>query len=151
MPLRAPLILATLTLLACGDAEEPDEAIALYDRIHAEDYRSFAHAPGYDTTQPSNTAHSDQVDIYVNEVVATALEAGEPLEAWPIGSLIVKDGFSDDGEHALIAAIDKRDDGWFWAEWTDPADAEAKFSGSPEICTDCHTPGSDFVRAFTLP
>jgi hypothetical protein len=67
-----------------------------------------------------------------------------------VGSLIVKDGFSG-GELDLIAAMDKRDDGWFWAEWTDTTGESAEFSGKPEVCTDCHSAGADFVRAFALP
>jgi len=45
--------------------------------------------------------------------------------------------------------MEKRRDGWFWAEFDD--DGEPKFSGRPSKCTDCHASGSDFVRAFSLP
>lgn len=149
--LQRCLLLLPIALLACGDAQAPDEAIALYERIHAENYRGFARAPGYETRQPSAAPHSDHVDIYVNDVVAEALAAGEPLSSWPIGSLIVKDGFTDDGKLDLIAAMDKRDTGWFWAEWVDPDDPDAKFSGAPNVCTNCHASGADFVRAFGFP
>jgi hypothetical protein len=136
--------------LGCGDNQEPEEAEALWERIHAENYRGFARAPGYETRQPSNTAHSSQVDIYVNDVLAQAL-AGGPISTWPVGSLIVKDGFSDDGTLELVAVLDKREGGWFWAEYTDVEAGEAKYSGAPEICLDCHASGSDYVRAFTFP
>lgn len=153
--LRFPsFLLLAAALAGCGDNQSPGEAQALWDYLQAADYRTFARAPGFEVRQPSNTAHSDAVDIYVNDVVEEALLAGEPLAAWPPASLIVKDGFNDDGELDLIAAMEKRDDGWFWVEWTDPVGSpgsEAKFSGQPSICTDCHSRGEDFVRAFRLP
>ena len=143
------LLLITLSLCACGDDQEPEQAAQLWDRIHAENYRGFARAPGYDTRQPSDTAHSDAVDIYVNATLADAL-AGEPISSWPVGSLIVKDGFSGD-DLDLIAVMDKRSDGWFYAEYTDVEDGDALYSGKPDICTDCHSSGADFVRAFGFP
>jgi hypothetical protein len=80
--------------------------------------------------------------------VADALSAGEAIDAWPTGSRIVKDGF-DDGDLDLIAAMEKREDGWFWAEWDDEGDVI--YSGTPELCTDCHRSGDDSVRAFSFP
>jgi hypothetical protein len=136
---------------ACGDNQEPEEADALWARIHQEDYRSFAHAPGYEQRQPSNTAHSDFVDIYVNEVLEQVLTAGDPIAAWPVGSLIVKDGFDSGGSLALVAVLDKRADGWFFAEYNDTEAGTAKYSGQPDICLGCHDAGSDEVLAFTLP
>jgi hypothetical protein len=81
--------------------------------------------------------------------VADVLAEKKPLAEWPVGSLIVKDGYSNDGELELVAAMEKREGGWFWAEWD--GKGSAKYSGSPDICTDCHSRGADFVRAFSLP
>lgn len=149
LPLAMTMAMA---VAGCGDNQDPEGAQELFDRIHAEDYRAWDRAPGYEQTQPSDTAHSDAVDIYVNDVVAEALAMGEPLDAWPLDSLIVKDGFDSDGDLDLIAAMEKREGGWFWVEYTDPdAGGEAKFSGEPGICIDCHESGSDYVRAFSLP
>ena len=152
--LRPRYLLALLPFLAaCGDNQDPGGAAELWDRIHEEDYTSWGRAPGYESTRASSAPHSDQVDIYVNDVVAAALAAGDTLSEWPLDSLIVKDGFTDGGELAIVAAMEKRDAGWFWVEWTDTEAGgdSAKYSGSPSICTDCHSAGSDFVRAFTLP
>jgi hypothetical protein len=142
-------LLATL-LIGCGDDQDPDGARALWDRIHEEDYRNFDKAPGYSQRLPSVSAHADMADVYVNDVMATAI-GGAPIGEWPVGSLVVKDGFNDDGEHEIVAAMDKRADGWFWAEWDDLSGEKALFSGRPETCTDCHQVGSDFVRAFGFP
>ena len=132
---------------ACGDDQDPGGAAELWNRIHSENYRSWMRAPGFDQRRPSNAAHGDAVDIYINSVVVEAL-AGAPQALWPKGSLIVKDGF-DGGDFDLVAAMEKRDDGWFWAEWD--SEGDSKYSGRPSTCTDCHASGSDFVRAFALP
>ena len=149
---RPAFIVAFLALapMGCGDDQQPAEAAALWDRIHAENYRGFARAPGYDARTPSNTAHSDQVDIYINQTVVDAL-AGGAITEWPVGSLIVKDGFDSDGDHALVAVLDKRADGWFWTEYTDLESSDALYSGKPDVRIDCHSSGADFVRAFSLP
>lgn len=145
------LIVLALAATGCGDDQAPDEAAALYDRILNEDYRSFQTAPGYDSPQESSAPHSDRTQIFVNGTVAAVLDAGEPITSWPVGSLIVKDGFDSDDEHALIAVMDKRDDGWFWAEYLDPASSESKYSGKPDLCTGCHEAGDDFVQGFAFP
>lgn len=147
-------VLGVTTALAttgCGDDQAPDEGRALYERIMSENYQSFQTAPGYETRLPSQAPHSDETQIFVNGTVADVLAAGEPITEWPVGSLIVKDGYTDDGELDLIAAMDKRDDGWFWAEWLDASDSETDFSGKPDKCISCHEAGDDFVQGFAFP
>ena len=141
------LFVVSLAAVACGDDQDPEGAAELWNRIHAEKYSSWARAPGFEQRRASAAAHGNAVDIYVNRVVVEAL-AGSPLAAWPKGSLIVKDGF-DDADFELVAAMEKRDDGWFWAEWDNEGDA--MYSGRPSLCIDCHASGSDLVRAFALP
>ncbi len=153
------LVLAGLSLLsACGDNQDPRGAEELFARIQAANYRStFAKAPGYETKQPSNTAHSDFSQIFVNDVADGVLEAKEPTAAWPLDSLIVKDGSDGDGDVDLIAVMEKRADGWYWAEYLDPSapGGGAEFSGKPSVCIDCHQAGADagndFTQAVALP
>jgi hypothetical protein len=145
--LRDALLLCCALVQACGDDEDPRGARDLLQRVRDDDYRSWQRAPGYETRQPSFAPHSDRVDIYVNDVIADALAAGEPLDEWPAGSIIVKDGFSD-GELEIIALMEKQPGRWFWAEFID---GDSKYSGTPEICLDCHRSGDDYVRAFELP
>ena len=133
---------------ACGDDQDPQGAADLWQEIHAQDYRSFAPAPGYAARRTSNAPHGDAVMIYVNDVVSRALTSGSPLNDWPVGSLIVKDGFDGD-ELELVAVMQKREAGWFWAEYD--AKGDASYSGSPELCTGCHRSGDDYVRAFSFP
>lgn len=141
----------SIALPACGDAQAPEAAAELWERIQEQDYRSFARAPGYESRQPAAAPHSDFVDIYVNDVVAEALASSEPIDAWPTGSLLVKDGFTGDGELELVAVMEKREDGWFWAEYFEFETGEAKFSGKPDTCIDCHASGADYVRSFGFP
>lgn len=152
-----PLISALTVgcLCACGDNQDPEGAQELLDRIRALDYTAtFAKAPGYETRRPSNTAHSEFSDIFVNPVVQNAIDEGATLTEWPLDSLIVKDGY-DGSELSLIAVMEKREGGWYWAEYLDPdeADGGVKFSGHPAVCIDCHAIAreSDYTRAFALP
>lgn len=145
--LGASVLIGLTTLLACGDDQAPDDARTLLARIRADNYRTWKRAPGYEARRKSSAPHSNEVDIYVSPAVADALNAGTPLTAWPEGSIVVKDGW-DGSDLEIIAVMEKRGDGWFWAEYVDD---ESKYSGHPSICIDCHRTGSDHVRAFTLP
>jgi hypothetical protein len=140
---------SALASSGCGDNQEPEKADAFWQQIHDQGYESFARAPGYEQRRQSNAPHGDEVDIYVNATVKAAYDQGPPLSAWPLGSLVVKNGFDDAGDLELVAAMEKRDDGWFWAEWD--AEGSAKYSGQPELCTGCHASGADSVRAFGFP
>ena len=146
------LCLLALSLWSCGENNQsPAEALALWERINTEDYRSFSRAPGYETTQPSFAPHGNRVDIYVNDVVQNALDAGEAITSWPVGSLIVKDGFDAAGELEIVAVMDKQDTGWFYAEWIGLESDEADYSGQPAVCVNCHASGADEVRGFGFP
>lgn len=138
-------VLASLT--GCSDNQDPEGARALHERLQREDYRRWRRPPGWETRRAAQSPHSDEVDLYVNPIVAAAIDAREPLAAWPEGSIIAKDGFDGD-EHVLLAVMEKRADGWYWAEYYD---GEARYSGEPSICVDCHRSGEDQVRAFGLP
>lgn len=143
--------LSALCLLAaagCGEDQEPERARALWDRVQAEGYRSWDRAPGYETRQPSRAAHGEDVEIFVNDVVAMDLVAMPAVRAWSDGATIVKDGY-DGGDLCLVAVMEKSDGEWFFAEYD--GEGDTLFSGTPEICTGCHAIGDDFVRAFFFP
>lgn len=143
-------LLAALTA-ACGSADEnqdDDGARELLASVRALDYRAWIRPPGWETRTPSKAPHGAAVDIYVNDTVAAALASDAPLDGWPEGSTIVKDGFNG-ADLRLIAIMDKQSDGWYWAEYD--ASGAPTYSGHPATCTNCHASGSDFVRAFPLP
>jgi len=139
---------ALLLVIGCGDNQDDAGARRLLKRVRDDHYRSWDRAPGFESRRKSNAPHSEEVDIYVNDVIADALAVGEPLEAWPEGSIVVKDGF-DGGDLDIIAIMEKRNDGWYWAEYDDDGDPD--YSGHPDVCIDCHRSGSDYMRGFGLP
>ncbi|MRG96415.1 hypothetical protein [Polyangium spumosum] len=132
----------------CRQDDDPAGADELWTRIQDAKYRAWERAPGYESRKASSAPHGDQVEIFVNDVVAGALD-GPAITAWPEGSIVVKDGFDDDGSPHIVAAMEKRGGAWFYAEW-DP-DGESLYSGAPSICTDCHAAGADMIRAFGFP
>jgi hypothetical protein len=142
------LLLIAGFALGCGDNQDDAGARDLLARARADGYRSWQRAPGWESRRPSNAPHGDAVDIYVNDVVARVLSTGDHDGAWPEGAIIAKDGW-DGAELELIALMEKRSDGWYWAELD--ADGEPAYSGRPDLCIDCHESGSDQVRAFALP
>jgi len=151
------VILSALSSLAlatgCEKEEEADEdrsttaSDALWERLHDEDYESWARAPGYDEPQDTVRAHRDTALIFLNDVAETARAAGE-AETWPDGSVLVKQSFEEDGTQSLIGAMSKENGEWYWVEWE--ADGTALYEGQPEICTDCHESGVDFVKELEL-
>lgn len=148
---RSALCLALL-LPACASNEAED----LLTQIQDDDYReTYRRAPGWpDPLLPADGGpHGSFIDIYVNDTMAEAIDSGDSLDAWPEGSLIVKDGFSDEGGEMLrfVTLMEKRGGGnWFWAEYD--ANLEVDFAGVNEsVCTNCHADGEDQVLAFGLP
>ncbi len=141
-------IAIALLCAACGEDQEPERARALYERLQAEDYRSWARAPGFAERQESRAPHGDSVDIFVNDVVETDLASVDRLEQWSEGAVIVKDGY-EGGDLCFVAVLSKEDGQWFWAEYN--GDGDTLYSGAPELCTSCHALGDDSVRALFLP
>jgi hypothetical protein len=157
--LPVPLFLAAtlaLSALACGQDDDPEGARVLWEKINAgPGFRSWPRAPGYATRRPSFTAHKDAVEIFVSAEIARTLQPEAPPaelpRQWPLGSVIVKEGYSG-GSRKIVAAMEKRADGWFWAEYDDGGGS--LFSGRPSGCVDCHghrESYSDWVYAFELP
>ena len=145
--MRAALVLALCVGVAgCGAGEGKDFLEALRDA----DYQSFQTAPGYDTRQPSSAPHGGNVEIFIDATVVAALGM-DSLQAWPDGSLIVKDGYNNAGDHVLLAAMEKRGTDWFWAEYELPSERIIAAGFNEGICTGCHSSGDDFVRAFSFP
>lgn len=143
------VVIAALALGACGDDQDPAGAKELLSRVRAESYRSWMRAPGWETRRNTTAPHADEVDIYVNAILADALASPTPLTEWPVGSIVAKDGFSGD-DLCIIALMEKRETGWFFAEYH--GDGESFFSGTPDVCTGCHTRfPNDRIRAFNLP
>jgi hypothetical protein len=143
----APILLSA-SLGSCGDNQDDAGARRLLARVRDDHYRSWERAPGWPTRRATNAPHGESVDIYVNDVISEALVVSEPLARWPKDSIIVKDGW-DGSDLEIIAIMEKRSGGWYWAEFD--SDGDPDYSGHPDTCIDCHRDGSDYVRAFRLP
>lgn len=148
------IIAAVLSASACGQDDDPEGARVLWEKINAAPgFQTWQRAPGYATRRPSFTLHANAVEIFVNNDIERFLTTPKPaaVATWPVGSIIVKEGYSGDSRK-LVAAMEKRADGWFWAEYDDSG--KAKYSGQPKICLDCHDNRksySDWVYSFELP
>ena len=140
-----------MSALACGQDDDPEGARVLFEKVNAgAGFQSWRRAPGYPTRKPSFTSHSNAVEIFVNEEISKVLDTRRVTE-WPVGSIVVKEGFSG-SSRKLVAIMEKRSDGWFWAEYGD--DGSPLFSGRPSVCLDCHDNRkgySDWVYSFELP
>jgi hypothetical protein len=141
--------LAASVAASCRSNGEPDDAIALLAKVKEDGYTTWTRAPGYEKRRPTDAPHSDNVEIFVNPVVADILANKTKIAAWPDGSVIVKDGYDDEGVYEMTSILEKRGTEWFWAEYDE--DGEPVYSGSPGLCRACHESGADFVRAFGFP
>ena len=151
--MKAVHVVAALSLgalLACGQDDDPEGARILWEKVNAgPGFQSWERAPGFPTRKPSFTLHSNAVEVFVSPEISAVLGTKLVTE-WPLGSIIVKEGF-DGSSRRLVAIMEKRADGWFWAEYFD---GTAKFSGRPSVCIDCHDNRksySDWVYSFELP
>ena len=83
------------------------------------------------------------MDVFLNPTLVAARAAKNAPAALPIGSMVVKDGYSGNSESlSIVAVMEKRSDGWYFAEYS--ADGEALFSGKPKVCVDCHAARKDY-------
>jgi hypothetical protein len=151
--------LASALTAGCRDNQDPAGAEALWDRVSTSGYESWPHPPRHPGKQPSFTLHSGSVEIFLNPVVADAYARGTTRAAgsdagssseFPVGSLVVKNGYSGNGSKlSIVAVMEKRTEGWYFAEYS--ADGTPLFSGRPAICLDCHEARKDYSDwLFTL-
>lgn len=119
------------------------------DLIAPKSYRSWAKAPGFSKKKPGTGPHGAAIQVFVNETGKKAVD-GPSIRRWPVGTVIVKDGFVKSGRQLITAYMRKTRDGWYYAEWN----ASGKLMGSgleKADCADCHERGDDYVRSFDLP
>lgn len=142
-------------LVGCRQNDDPDGSKALYTKVNeGAGFRSWRRAPEFPARKASFTAHSREVEIFVNEPMAKALDGPAAITEWPVGSIVVKEGFSGD-KRQLVAIMEKRQGGWYWTELD--GDGEPLWSapdGKTEICVKCHEDRakySDWVFSVEFP
>lgn len=139
----------SLSFMTLTDLKIADE---LYERIHKLKYKTFTKAPGFETRQLALQTQEDEeemwVDIYINDVLVKALESGENLREWPVGSLLVKETYIY-GRFVSLGANEKRENGWVINQWN--AKGIAEVANRPKVCWSCHEKGDDMVLGFRFP
>jgi hypothetical protein len=153
MSRRSPLVLlAALAALGCRQNNDPEGARLLFAKVtEGPGYRSWSRAPGYSSRKPSFTVHADAVEIFVSPEISSALAGPTPVLQWPLGSIIVEEGYAD-GDLSVVAVVQKGERGWYWAEYD--RDGDPLYSGHPTYCLHCHDKRkdySDWVYSFELP
>ena len=148
-----PYVGVALALLAsgCTDNQDEDGAKKLWAGLEGAHYETWARPPNYEGPKASFTAHAERVEIFLNASLAKAVDDRKPLpnDEWPQGSLVVKRGYTSKGKLLLVAAMEKRPDGWAYYEFD--CDGKPLFSGHPKICLDCHAKGADKIWSFGFP
>lgn len=155
--MRTAAVVLALVLIGCRQNDDPEGAKALYAKVNeGAGFRSgtWRRAPDFAERKPSFTAHSREVEIWINEPIVKTLEGPNTASEWPVGSIVVKEGFNGD-ERKIVAIMEKRATGWYWTE-TD-GEGEPLWSatdGKPEICVGCHDNRarySDWIYSFEFP
>jgi hypothetical protein len=126
--------------------QQEAESGSLFERVLVNEYHNWRVAPGYQTPQPTEGPHGEDVQIFLNDEAADARE--EAAEQWPDGSIIVKDIYVD---HSIagVAIMEKRDGHWYWGEWT--SDGEMIAEGRRiQACEECHSQGTDGTLAVRI-
>lgn len=146
---------AIVVLLALHSGCNAGEADDLRDQLRDDDYRNtYARAPGWEEGRlpAEGGPHGGFIDLYINDVMEDAIAEGVPLERWPEGSIIVKDGWSsaEGGSFEYLSFMERRDGGWFWGEYTGSGRLVSA-GKNDSTCTGCHSSGEDQVLAFGLP
>lgn len=158
LPARAASLVVAVAMMvplavACDRDVEGGEA--LLQELESSDYRNaWGRAPGWGRRLRGDSPHGTWVDVYINDVMSEAIADNVPLDAWPLESQVVVEGWAteDATEREFLVVMSKPTslDTWYWAQWG--AD-EALIYGGEDIahCVRCHEAGEDEVRAFTLP
>ncbi len=119
---------------------------SLFDEITAANYTQWTPAPGYESRQPAEGPHGDEVQIFLDPSAEKEIAAGS--ESWPVGAIIVKDIYTA-GTLSQTAAMKKTDKGWYWGEWG-PQGPVVDEGLAVEPCEGCHAEGTDGTLGVKL-
>ena len=128
------------------------DASELYMQITEEDnYKSWAFMPGTSEMDPGNGVHGELITVYVSDDALSAIENNEGV--MPNGSIILKEGYSSEGELREIVLMQKVDgfdpehNDWYWAAYS--PDGDVLTEGSQPACYNCHSRVKDNDYIFT--
>lgn len=155
------LCTAAVAALALGCAQSPggleaddDQALAVFEAVEDEGYRSWPPPPTSDE-QPrrrqASGAHGPWVEVYLHPDLLEAFFGDEPLEAWPSEVAAVVESYDTmDATTPYLRAAMRRDaQGWTWGQLD--AASRPLTEARPDDCIGCHGAADDFVFSLFLP
>lgn len=148
-----------LLLLACGPTSSVDEQLGVVNGLDTSEagITSFVREGRYKewlaepTVHETRAPHGSKVRVFFNDVVTASLRAGN--ETHPVGSILVKELFEDDGKtskgHALDVKISEGagKDTWIFYEGFEPDYSNNYYGRGHSTCHGCHESGKDYVTS----
>jgi len=139
-----------------GDQNVSGEAVAR--RILDDDpYTEWGQFPTAEGFVDAGFPHGPETRVFINDVLLESL--GMPKEAFPDGSMIVKENDEQDVDvFGLSNTLDvmwkvegynPQNNDWFWTNLT--RDGEVNFEGRVQVCIRCHDGARDNDFIFLYP
>jgi len=122
---------------------EPFE-VKFWNWLQSVQYRNWAPLPGQTAgAYAGESPHGAQVKLFANRTAV-----GDP-EALPVGSVLVKENFAEDGRTLMAitvmyrsTAFDPEHGDWFWAKYEPDGQVSQmdgmSVAGRVQMCADCH-------------
>ncbi|NOK16243.1 hypothetical protein [Corallococcus carmarthensis] len=156
--MRLPSLLL-LCFAACGPSSSVDEGLGVIQELDTSEQgiTAFVRAGQYSAwlAEPSvhetRAPHGSKVRVFFNDVVERSLRDGNAIH--PVGSILVKELFEDDGKtlrgHALDVKIAEGPgkDTWIFYEGFGPDYSNNYYGRAHSTCHGCHSDGKDYVTS----
>lgn len=160
MHLRSIAVSLMLVLVgACGPSSSVDEGVGVIQELDTSEagitafvregrYKEWLAEP---LVHRTNAPHGDKVRVFFNDIVTNSLRAGNTTH--PVGSILVKELYEDDGErlrgHALDVKITEGSgkDTWLFYEGFGPDYSNNYYGRGHNTCHGCHESGIDYVTS----
>jgi hypothetical protein len=159
LPRALPLSLLLVLASACGPSSSVDEGLGVVQELDTSEagitafvregrYKAWLAEP---TVHETRAPHGSKVRVFFNELVVQSLRARN--ETHPVGSILVKELYEDDGKtirgHALDVKITEGSgkDTWIFYEGFGPSYSNNYYGRGHSTCHGCHDSGRDYVTS----
>ncbi|NOK35141.1 hypothetical protein HMI49_18225 [Corallococcus exercitus] len=159
MRAHALLLLTSLFATACGPSSSVDEGLGVIQQLDTSEqgitafvrsgqYTSWLAEP---TVHETRAPHGSKVRVFFNDLLVQSLRDGNATH--PMGSIVVKELFEDDGKtlrgHALDVKIAEGPgkDTWIFYEGFGPDYSNNYYGRAHSTCHGCHSDGKDYVTS----
>jgi hypothetical protein len=153
--LALPFLLLLAT--ACGPSSSVDEGLGMVAELDTSEagitafvregrYQAWLAEPSVHETR---APHGSKVRVFFNDTVTQSMRAGNATH--PVGSILVKELFKDDGKTLRGYALDVKiaegvgKDTWIFYEGFGPDYANNYYGRGHSTCHGCHESGQDYV------